>query len=41
MDVLVVESMTSAEVGVVAGQQPEPLTVEEEVPGLAHQKLTG
>lgn len=41
MCVLVVDCLKSAETGVVGGQQPEPPTVEEEVPGLAHLKLIG
>lgn len=38
---LEVESLKSAEAGVVGGQHAEQLTVEGEVPGLAHQKLIG
>ena len=38
---LEVESLKSAKAGVVGGQYAEQLTVEGEVPGLAHQKLIG
>ncbi len=37
---LVVQSLKSAEVGVV-GQKPEPLTVADEVSGMAQRKLIG
>lgn len=38
---LVVERLKSVEVAAAGEQQPEPLTVEEVVPGLGHLKLTG
>lgn len=41
MGALVVVRLKSAEVAAAGGQQPEPLTVEEVVPGLGHLKLTG